>query len=237
MATYSVRGLSSTQRLRGRIGNLGRIAVRFEPTGRVDRIEPPRGCEGRDAVVTHGVFVGTIRFRGEGGYTRVDAHRAKGRVTTSPSWRCGSVPSIADLEKRPVEFSVLAASAPHQRVFFAATKTEEDLDLASFRGGTIESRGALRIERQALADEREGTFDFEPGLGAASVEPPAPFRGTASFVREPDGLTSWSGPLSVVLPGAGVVQLTGPTFSADLAQPKTLGEYLDMLGLEARLRG
>lgn len=65
-ATYSVRGRASTRQLKGRFGKLGRIALRFEPSGKARQIKPPKRCKGSNRISTKGEFIGTIRFRGDG---------------------------------------------------------------------------------------------------------------------------------------------------------------------------
>jgi len=238
-AIYSVRGRASTRGIRASLGSFGRIAVTFNPTGQEHRSAPPKRCKGGDEVTREGIFVGTIRFTGEDGYTRLNAHRATGRTMLSPPWRCEPRHGSGEFDALPFELPVLASFTPDQRVAFAAIDSEEPdgLGLAFYSGGTIERRGSVKIERVVFVAERASTFSPESDFSAATVRPPRPFRGMASFVRNPDGSTSWTGPLSVSLPGAGTVELTGPSFTANLTKPKTLSEYLDIFGVFHRANG
>jgi hypothetical protein len=58
------------------LGKLGAIAVHFEATGAAKRL--PNQSYGCTKTRTRGAFVGSIRFRGERGYTTADATRAAG---------------------------------------------------------------------------------------------------------------------------------------------------------------
>jgi hypothetical protein len=58
--------------------------------------------------------------------------------------------------------------------------------------------------------------------GAIVLDPPPPFAGSASFRDPASGPPSWTGPLSVSLPGAPAVQLAGPNFSARLCRNQSL---------------
>ena len=64
----------------------------------------------------------------------------------------------------------------------------------------------MTIYRSARATASRDTFEVTP-LGSnpvtATVEPPAPFSGTALYEKKPGGETSWSGDLAVELPGRG----------------------------------
>jgi hypothetical protein len=67
--------------------------VRFVP-GKIHRDKPPKECDGPKTVVEQGHFVGVITFRGEGGFSEVRAHRARGEVPASrPSSAHPSAPS------------------------------------------------------------------------------------------------------------------------------------------------
>jgi hypothetical protein len=237
-ATYLVRGRASTRQLKGRFGKLGRIALRFEPSGKSRQIKPPKRCKGRNKISTEGNFIGTIRFRGERGYTRLIRKRVRGSTLTPSRWRCKprrgdsrSTPN-ADFPQPGLGIPVLGAFTPNGRVVFTALGfgDPKELDLSFFLAGTKEHRGAVRIARFTFVDARSRAFAVKPDLAGATVRPPKPFSGTANFVRDANGSTSWTGTLAVALPGAGTVALTGTGFTADLAKPKTFAEYAALLG-------
>jgi hypothetical protein len=82
-----------------------------------------------------------------------------------------------------------------------------------------------------LVEGNSVSFDVLDGLSSATVSSPEPFAGTASFKRNADGSTDWFGTLSVALPGIESTALTGPTFTANLAMPRTEQEFSELLGL------
>jgi hypothetical protein len=211
------------------LGKLGRINVRFEPDGSVDRLRPPRSCKGHEQVVRSGTFVGSIRFRGEDGYTQLSSHRAHGTMAEPRSWKC---PNAPDGPENASGAPVLVAHTPHSRVVFAAISGPEQVPFRFFVAGTSERVGALHIGRSVLVEGMPASFEALADLSSATVGPPKPFSGTASFVRNIDGSTNWSGTLSVALPGAQSTALTGPAFEADLAKPRTAEEFSELLGLD-----
>lgn len=234
--TYSVRGHGGRRVVKGNFGELGRIAVRFRPRGTAWRKAPPRRCEGKDAVIRRGVFVGTIRFRGEGGYLRIRRHRARGITRTTPRWRCrpqrgGGFFGLVE-KLIPLKEPTLAAFVPGSQLTFAALRESgpDGPGLIVFLVLARERRGPVRIERFAFQLGEPEEFTVKPGLRQATLRPPEPFKGSAKLVRGADGSIEWSGSLAVSLPGAPSLPLTGPAFTADLAKPKTLADLVSLLG-------
>lgn len=225
---YSGKASLVDGRMRFDLGKLGRIDVRFEPDGSVDRLRPPKSCKGREQVVRSGAFVGSIRFRGENGYTRLSSHRARGTMAERRSWKC---PNDSDGSRNAAGAQVLFARTPHSRVIFVAIGGPEQVPFRFFVAGTSEQVGALHIERSVLVEGMPSSFEGLGDLSSATVGPPRPFSGAASFVRNADGSTEWSGTLSVALPGIRRTALTGPTFKADLASPRTAEEFSELLEL------
>lgn len=88
-SVYIARAQTGRSRFETTFGKLGRLDLRFQPSGRVTYGKRRRHCRGPDRYTTHyGVFVGTARFRGEDGYTAVDAHRVKGKEVTPAALHC-----------------------------------------------------------------------------------------------------------------------------------------------------
>lgn len=225
-ASYTVAGKVTAHGLRARFGNRGRVAVKFRPSGGSTRQTPPRRCTGLPRVTRTGTFVGTIRFRGEHGYTEVDAVRARGSVYIPRRWRCkprhGRHRSQCSPENSGGAESVsLTAISGSQGRFFeiSSERSPEESGSTVFTVSSQEHRGRMRVERVAFAYARERTFMYTSGLSAATVSPPFPFEGSATFQRNADRSTSWKGDLSVSLPGALHMALTGSGFEASLVRP------------------
>jgi hypothetical protein len=225
---YLAHGRANAKGIEARFGRLGRISVRFHPSGRSRHLRVPKRCLAkRPPVVSSrlGWLVGTIRFRGERGFTQVSAHRAPGGfgdpLTNTPTkLECESRESAAE-HKRELESAILDGAPRNREVAFSAFPLfgsqshpfgahgnpagRPDLFLAL----AFERSGKMSILRSAAALGGSEDFLFDDALTSATVTPPAPFTGTGTFQRRPDGTTSWTGSLSVALPGLGSVGLTG----------------------------
>lgn len=92
-------------------------------------------------------------------------------------------------------------------------------DSCLFVALTEEVREAVQIARLVLAGgpASECPFAQSHSPDSVAVRPPPPFRGTATLQRNADGLTSWTGSLSVPMLGRGPVALAGPAFKAELS--------------------
>jgi hypothetical protein len=79
--TYLAHGKVSPTSIAASFGDRGRIAVRFQPSGRQVRATRKAGCkESSGGTLAHvGFFSGELRFQGEGGYTSAEVHRVRGR--------------------------------------------------------------------------------------------------------------------------------------------------------------
>ncbi len=226
---YLAHGEVGPDSMRARFAGLGRVAVRFRPSGRVRR-RRGSGCPRRVAA-RFGVFVGDLSFDGEGGYTSVRRRRAKGAIFVPPVQEaCGhSGPrrrSAGPAAHPPVvrprgdeKPTMLLAdwTQPLGRTAFGA------LALGLFRahidffiGISEASEGSIAVVREAMALSRASSFAVDDTLSSAAVSPPPPFSGSGSFQHVADGVTSWTGSLTVSFPGAPGVPLTGPQFKAQL---------------------
>lgn len=224
ITAYVARGTVTPTRVEASFGELGRVAVRFRPSGRIATSQPRRHCRGADHFTSRlGVFVGNVRFRGENHYVSVRAHRAKGRIRTPLQLHCAfrfrPPPRRA---ARPVRelptFAPTILGAGHRQALsatelFALQFGKRTLFLAV----TEQSRGSMAEVRYALAVAPDKTFTFNEELNHAVLKPPAPFHGEGIYGAAPDGTTSWSGPLSVSFPGAPRLPLTGSDFEAKLS--------------------
>jgi hypothetical protein len=78
--TYLAHGRVTPNSIEASFADRGRIAVRFRPAGRQVRATRRAGCRrSNDGLIGRlGVFVGDLRFRGEGGYTSAEVHRIHG---------------------------------------------------------------------------------------------------------------------------------------------------------------
>ncbi|HET8813837.1 MAG TPA: hypothetical protein VFM51_02645 [Solirubrobacterales bacterium] len=215
---YLARGVARPERLQATFGNFGKVSMRF----RESRGRPRSICRfGQVLVKRRGVFVGNLRFRGEGGYVSVRLHRAKGGIVT-PGGRCryrprrGVLRELIELFFLP-KAAVLALS--RDGVDFTALLALEGRRSSAFLAMHEESRGKLAIIRLAEARKPRRHIRVSEALTSASLTPPSPFHGTGRYRAAPDGTTTWFGDLSVHFPGAPRFPLTGPGFEPFLEAP------------------
>jgi hypothetical protein len=228
--------------IKASFGPLGKLALRFRPSGKVRRVKVPKKClRERPPVVTAqlGVFVGSFRFRGENDYTTASSHRLAGGVgdpiaISGKKPNCEAHPSAAQQKQeensigleasdRGANLSLDVARASGSLAGFAgsdpATSGTDDYLFLVIAGERAEG---MRILRFVAAGGPPSDFAFDNALTSATVSPPSPFTGSGSFLRSPAGSTSWTGSLGVSIPGIGNVSLTTTVFKAELATQAVL---------------
>jgi hypothetical protein len=84
-----------------------------------------------------------------------------------------------------------------------------------------ERSGGISIFRHVLLFAPDAAFSFDEQLNSATLTPPAPFAGSASFQRIDDYASRWEGPLTVSFPGRPEVPLTGRDFSWSLQSQRS----------------
>jgi len=232
-----------------RLGKVGRIDVRFQPSGRERKVKVPKRClKERPPVVsaTLGRFVGTIKLHGERGYTKVDASSAAGGVgdplaNLPGKLRCEYREPQARA-KRELE-SAQFVGEPKEGLGFSATRLFPGFPGLSAKHAQLlrkaphfiffasagEKADGMAILRSASALGGPQTFLFDEDLSSATITPPAPFTGTGTFQRNADGSIAWTGSLAVQLPGLGSVPLTGgeAELASVEAQEKLITEKLE----------
>lgn len=230
-AAYLGRGTVSEDGIEGRFGKLGRISVRLDPGSRMEVEETGPGCKGKASITRRGRFSGLISFRGENGFTDVHAQSASGFAYRSYRTVCKrSRGRRGQGRKQPPTVSLSAVSSHYPRApWFSVFKQEpskhsrfiSSLTEANYTVRSIERRPNLGIYRSVSATSAPETFAVTPlGTGpvTATVAPPPPFSGTATFEKGSDGSGTWSGDLAVELPGRGTLPLTDPTYHAKLCR-------------------
>jgi hypothetical protein len=224
---YVAKGTASGGRIDASFGKLGRVAVRFQPAPTRSRANPRRGCRGANRrLVRRGVFVGTIRFRGEDGYVSIDAKRAEG-VVEGIAPRCAHH-SASPPPRGPAQQAEGLAGDPLEELeaSFVGASWRENVSSASVAGigifGSVlffattgESTGQLAKLRFASATSGERGLSFNDALTHARIAPPAPFAGTGVYKAAPDGKKTWSGSLAASFPDTRL-PLVGPQFNPEL---------------------
>jgi hypothetical protein len=224
---YLARGRVTPMSIKASFGQLGNVSLRFHPSGGVRRIRKGKACPAfRPSMVEAqlGTFEGTVGFRGEGGYTEVVGGRASGdpgaRLTHKLKFECKA---SSDATNPTYSVNLIAAdSTPKGFLEFAASTSPVPAALSrsgspySFLFFESEKTEGMSILRTITASAPAKDFIFDSAFKSATVTPPSPFTGKASYQHNPDGSGTWSGTLAVPVSGLGVVPLVGPTFQSRL---------------------
>lgn len=218
-AVYSAPGEVSAEGISVDFGSLGEFVVAYQPFRTLETHGPNRHCEGEPATTTEGYFRGTMRFRGEGDYARIEARRVKGTLVLHPEWSCdyGRARASRTLARTANQEATLVANSRRDAIRFGvlASRGEDDRPQTFFFAVNQEVREKVAISRFTYASTRAAAgFKFDNRRGSAFADPPAPFAGFARYLRRPDAPDSWKGPLTVPLLGLGRVHLAGPGFHA-----------------------
>ncbi len=224
ITAYAARGVVTPGRLEASFGDLGDISMRFRRSDERPSASSHRRCrKGHRILRRRGVYVGDLRFRGEGGYISVHSHRARGRVSTIAPWCLRSSIDRPDQHAaRPSRhrdsFEIAAVGASWRQGVSSTSVGALGLGGETlFFASTAESRGDLAILRFAFASSgSDRAFSVDNALTHAQIKPPAPFHGTGIYRAGPDGTKTWSGGLAVNFPGAPRLPLTGPQFKPEL---------------------
>jgi hypothetical protein len=218
VAYYAAPAKVTAERVTARFGGLGELDYRFAPkrNGRVD-------CNGAEE--GEAVFEGTFDFTGENGYVQIEAGHAEGSFQIYPEPK--SCPQKR-LARRVVPYhphysdkgATLQARAgspakgrmrevnvfdegqrgPH-KVFVFATLAEKHEGLTVARGVQLAAGSSA--------------FRWNLEKGTATLRPPAPFTGSATFTRYGhNGHGTWKGSLGMPIFGGEPVELAGGEFRA-----------------------
>jgi hypothetical protein len=225
LSTYIARGKVSPTAIHADFGALGNADMRFQPSGKVTYSRRHRHCLGPDRYTIHfGVFVGSVRFRGEGGYTSAKVKRVKGKEITPSLLFCPDTffEEIRQEQRTRVKDKNAKLTRLEASMRLGLTATEFAATVkggkADFFAESEQSLGALAVFRVAAVRASPATFAFDDALSLAGVTPPPPFSGSASFQRAPNGTKSWTGSLSVSFPGEPGVPLSDPRFRTQLTR-------------------
>ena len=217
-AIYAVRAeRSPADGIEATFPGRGKVSVRFHPFGQARR--SPGICGGRARISQPGIFVGMVRFNGEQGFTRVTVGHARGfvyrsfkescKVSKSNGHSAGSI-YLAERAKADGRTTVFSATKPTGGSPFAGT--------CFYFVSQWQTRHGMTSVKVAATKAAGNTFivtgSNQPE--SATITPPSPFSGTASFHASGGALAEWQGTLTVDLPGVGTVGLTGTQFMPKL---------------------
>lgn len=221
---YAARGTVSSSRLAASFGKFGNVAMRFQPAASRPWNKPDRVCQGSGRFVNRtGTFVGSFRFRGEGGYVSVAVKRAKGHVV-SVAAQCERAQRAGrkQLSFEPSQNGTWGPEVPYVGSRWRSGVSGAEFLAVGGRVGLIyagseETLGSVALFHYALLKKAPAkNVKVSNSLTSARVSPPPPFSGSATYRAAPDGKRTWTGSLTVNFPGAEHYSLTDPPFKASI---------------------
>lgn len=215
---YLTRGAIKGDAIKADFGDLGRVSMRFIPSS----ARPSSWCDRirKRVVDRRGLFVGSLHFRGEGGYLEFDRRRAAGwQATLVAGSRCEEAPAPEhhnpSHRRKLTRFYAGFRRGVGSVEFWAETnrKGRVQYEAVAETGGE-----QMATYRHAFVEASPQTFATDGPLSFLSVSPPYPFSGTGLVQRNANGSRSWSGTLGVSFPGDAALGLTGPAFRTFFAR-------------------
>lgn len=227
LATYEVRGRVNEQGLKVRFGRLGLIDVGFAPSRTLSATEPSEGCTGEPRTLREGVFTGTIEFIGEREYVRIEGPQADGSMSVISQWECPEGEELAPFagisrrlarsaRRKRKSASLIATSRRCSCSFAAGVHRGKKRVRSVFYGAKSERREGMEIARGASASAGASAFVVDHEAGTATLRPPRPFSGHATYRRGPNARELWRSTIRVPLLGAKPLKPDGPGFRAVL---------------------
>ena len=225
LVTYEVAGKVTPAGLRVRFGRLGLIDVAFTPTRTLSSTAPPGECVGEPRTLREGVFTGTIDFTGERDYVRIEGPAAEGSMSVISQWQCPEAPTLLAGASRRLapsprkagrSASLHAFSRRCYCAFDACIRSRGGRGRSVFFGAMAEAREGMKIVRFTSASAGASAFVFDHAAGTATVRPPRPFRGQATFERRLHGRNLWRSTIRIPFLGAASVNPRGPDFRVEL---------------------
>lgn len=217
-AIYRAPATVTDRTIKADLGELGRISVKSVRTGRKRTVRDSCQGEGKHRIAAIR-YEGAIEFHGEEGFTDVSASGAPFAYKTYLAFYCaeegGRPPgkplpgAMLDVHRNPEERELMLHA--NQSRPGAATSISVQVD---------ERRGEFEITRATGAGAGAGALRFDPQLRSATLSPPAPFTGHATFHSNASPAKRWTGNLTVDLPGDSDYPLTGPGIHASLVHPR-----------------
>ena len=213
-------------RVSARLGARGGVDLHFVPTGRPRAIKPPSWCQGPPSHEQFGYLVGRFAFQGERDYTHARRHRLYAARDTWPPLRCHYASGPESHPDQEARARVGSWSFRRKSLSFGAALFHRDARprgrRVDFRASEYDRTGRITVDHQVEVPAPEADVELADGplSETATVSPPAPFSGTATFTRTHESTFAWTGDLSVAFPGIDPVRLAGPRFGARLCTPE-----------------
>jgi hypothetical protein len=222
VAYYVTPAKVTAERVTARFGRLGELDYRFaaKRNGSVD-------CNGAEE--GEAVFDGAFDFTGENGYVHIEASHAEGSFQIYPELKnCPQTRVAQRVVRYQPNYSDEGATLQARAGPSARGKVREVIAFDDGRHGPhrvsiyatlAEKRDGMTAARGVQLTAKSGAFRWNFKKGTATLRPPSPFNGSATFSRRGhNGHGIWRGPLEMPIFGGDPVRMAGRQFRAFIHQ-------------------
>jgi hypothetical protein len=222
VAYYSTPANVTAERVTARFGSLGELDYHFA-SKRNGSIK----CTGAEG---EAVFEGTFAFTGENGYVHIEADHTEGSFQIYPEPKnCPQKrrarraaryhPSYSD-EGATLQARAGSRAKGRVREVFVVGEGRPDPHKVVVYATLAERREGMTVARGVQLAAGAGAFRWNLEQGTATLRPPAPFTGSATFTRHGhDGHGgTWKGSLAMPILGGEPVEMAGGEFRAFIHQ-------------------
>jgi hypothetical protein len=216
-AIYGAPATVTATRIEADLGRLGEVALDVVPSGRKKGLRS--SCPGENVETMKfepRLFRGIFEFHGEEGYTEASSTAPREYASFFRYLVCGD--DVGGEGSGPGAPGARLRLRAHRGSFRLTLQANKNRPEARTRieVETREEHGRISISRSRTVRVGASAFGYDPLLRSATLAPPPPFAGQASFHRGAPAANRWSGNLTVDLPGRSDVPLTGGGVGATL---------------------
>ncbi|HET6997887.1 MAG TPA: hypothetical protein VFI03_04795 [Solirubrobacterales bacterium] len=202
---YGAPATVTPTRLEADLGRLGRISLDITPLGHKRTL---RSRCGEPVSFEPNSYRGTFEFHGEEGYTEASATTLHEYARFYVDLGCSTIGS-GEGSGAGLPGARLRLSSQGRRVRLSLQANKNHPRARSrFEVEIHEKHQGIAISRSTTVWTGADAFDYDPLLRTATLDPPAPFSGRATYRRGAAAANRWTGNLTVDLPGRSDVPLT-----------------------------
>lgn len=214
-AFYLARADLTATSVRADLGRLGAVSLEVVPSGTKRKLKMSCGGEEPETVsIEPQIFRGRFEFHGEEGFTEAVSGSPRDYNRFLASLVCGAAGGgESSGTMLPGARLRLRAHRGDDRLYLQANKNRPGAR-TRLEVETKEKREGIFISRSRELWVGGHAFHYDPLLRSATIAPPAPFSGHATF--RATAANRWTGNLSVDLPGRSDVRLAGVGIEATL---------------------
>lgn len=215
--SYLAPATVTATRIEADLGSLGQVALSVTPSGRKKSVRSRCQEEPESLTFEPQVYSGSFEFHGEEGYTEASTTSPREYTRFFVDLLCsGAISGETGGPSLPGAGLRLHSHQRSSRLRLQANKNRPGAH-TRLEVETHEKRRGIAILRSRTLWVGAEAFGYDPLLRTATLAPPAPFSGHASFHRGAIAANRWTGDLTVDLPGRSNVPLTGDGIGATLA--------------------